>query len=291
MASMCRYPKRASKEDGLLIFVLIFFGSLNVAHVPTGCAVWPAFWTVTSDLDNWPVGGEIDIAENANDQYPGALSSLHTDSDCDIASSIPAQTGSVQAQNCSAHADGNPGCRVELPSTNPASWGAALNAAGGGTYAMERSMGSTGNGVRVWFWANGTEPADLASSSQSVDTSTWGKPGADFDVADSCHSQFGQHKITFDITLCGDWAANTYTQSGCGAQYPACSFQVGYNGSSFNQSYWSIYDLRVFASGGGTDNAANSPNTYATSSATRLFATSGILAAVTLIFACFTVSL
>lgn len=80
---------------------------------------------------------------------------------------------------------------------------------------MERSLGSTGNGIRVWFWPNGSEPADLKSGSTSVDTSTWGTPGADFDVADGCHSDFGDHKITFDITLCGDWAGET-------VGYPCC---------------------------------------------------------------------
>lgn len=56
-------------------------------------------------------------------------------------------------------------------------------------------------------------------------------------------------------------------------QYPACSYQVGYNGSSFNQSYWSLGGLRVFATGGGTDNAQISPNTSkeaATTSAASL---------------------
>lgn len=34
---------------------------LDVSHMPTGCATWPAFWTVTSG--QWPIGGEIDIIE------------------------------------------------------------------------------------------------------------------------------------------------------------------------------------------------------------------------------------
>ena len=59
-----------------------------------------------------------------------------------------------------------------------------------------------------------------------------------------------------------------YNASGCNAQYPFCAYQVGNNGSSFNQAYWAINDLRVFASGGDTDNAANSPNTHSSSSST-----------------------
>ena len=67
---------------------------------------------------------------------------------------------------------------------------------------MERSMGSTGNGVRVWFWANGKEPSDLASGSQAVDPSSWGTPGADFDVADNCHGDFGPHKVSHRRARC-----------------------------------------------------------------------------------------
>ena len=51
---------------------------LKIAHLPTGCAVWPSFWTVTQNTSAWPVGGEIDIIENANDQYAYNLASIHT---------------------------------------------------------------------------------------------------------------------------------------------------------------------------------------------------------------------
>jgi hypothetical protein len=33
---------------------------IDVAHLPTGCSVWPAIWTVG---DNWPVNGEIGVYE------------------------------------------------------------------------------------------------------------------------------------------------------------------------------------------------------------------------------------
>ena len=35
---------------------------LDLAHMPTGCATWPAFWTL-SQAGPWPAGGEIDIIE------------------------------------------------------------------------------------------------------------------------------------------------------------------------------------------------------------------------------------
>jgi len=33
------------------------------AKFPCGAGVWPAIWTLPSEEDNWPIGGEIDIVE------------------------------------------------------------------------------------------------------------------------------------------------------------------------------------------------------------------------------------
>jgi hypothetical protein len=35
---------------------------LDLAHMPAGCATWPAFWSL-SQQGPWPAGGEIDIIE------------------------------------------------------------------------------------------------------------------------------------------------------------------------------------------------------------------------------------
>lgn len=248
-----RITSKESYSDGVYV--------LNVTHVPMGCATWPAFWTVTEDIDNWPNGGEIDIMENANNEYKANLVSVHTNTSCTIPSTISDAYGTVAYTNCSAFAPSNPGCRVEMNGTSNPTWGTALNRAGGGIIAMERSFGTTGKGVRVWYFPNNSPsslPSDLKRSSTSVNTDNWPKPNAYLPIS-SCYADFAPHKIVFDITLCGDWAGNTYNQSGCNAQYPACSYQVGYNGSSFNQSYWELESLRLYTDGGSTANAKNSP--------------------------------
>ncbi|SPO27432.1 related to mixed-linked glucanase precursor MLG1 [Ustilago trichophora] len=253
-----RITSKNSYSDGVYV--------LNVTHVPTGCATWPAFWTVTENIKAWPIGGEIDIMENANDEYSANLVSVHTKDSCTIPAQLSAQqSGTVAYTNCSAYAPSNPGCRVETNGTSTPTWGKKLNRAGGGIIAMERSFGTTGKGVRVWYFPNNspsTLPSDLKEGSTTVSTDSWPKPNAYLPIA-SCYSDFAAHKIVFDITLCGDWAGNTYNQSGCNAQYPACSYQVGYNGSSFNQSYWEVESLRLYTNGGSSANAANSPQTAA----------------------------
>ena len=50
----------------------------DIAHVPTGCGVWPAMWLLGP---NWPDGGEIDIIEGVNGQSY-TQSTLHTSPGC-----------------------------------------------------------------------------------------------------------------------------------------------------------------------------------------------------------------
>ncbi|KAG8702142.1 hypothetical protein FRC08_003671 [Ceratobasidium sp. 394] len=52
---------------------------MDVRHMPQGCGSWPAYWT--TDTNNWPAKGEIDIIEGVNDQSPNAAT-LHTTAGC-----------------------------------------------------------------------------------------------------------------------------------------------------------------------------------------------------------------
>ena len=49
-----RITSHAAYNDSVII--------LDLAHMPEGCATWPAFWTI-SHTGPWPHGGEIDIIE------------------------------------------------------------------------------------------------------------------------------------------------------------------------------------------------------------------------------------
>ncbi|KAE8214441.1 hypothetical protein CF327_g2151 [Tilletia walkeri] len=247
---------------------------LNVSHVPYGCSVWPAFWTVTVDYDTgaWPAGGEIDIVENANDQFPGNLASLHTNPGCTIPSKISSQLSSstVQYTDCSGKTAENTGCRVMMGS-NPPTWGAPLNRNKGGMFALVRDLSPGGSGISVWYWEPDAVPSDLRASSKAVDVSGWGTPAVHFDVADTCASYFGPHNIVINTALAGDWAAATWNESGnCAATYGAITDQVAFNGSSYSTAYWQIDSLRMFTSSlsppasSGTGSSSNS-NTAGTS--------------------------
>lgn len=186
---------------------------LQVSHIPTGCAVWPAFWTVTQDQKSWPAGGEIDIIENVNDQYPYNLGSVHvqvrdeSDRQGDCAIDKPRHTGTTFFDQCNAEANDNSGCRIAMNGTDNATGGVALNKKGGGTVAMQRDFSDGGKGIRIWFWGPDNLPEDLKNPGNNVDPDSWGTPAADFGMT-QCSDKFDDHNIVFDITLCGSWAGS-----------------------------------------------------------------------------------
>jgi len=49
-----RIKSNAAYDSALMV--------LDLAHMPEGCATWPAWWTLSAN-GPWPVGGEIDIIE------------------------------------------------------------------------------------------------------------------------------------------------------------------------------------------------------------------------------------
>ena len=164
---------------------------LDLAHMPTGCATWPAFW-MDSGKGKWPQFGEIDIIEGVHDTTR-TQTTLHTTLGCQQ-SEVPTDSftgewktrpaGGGPATNCYIHAyspKGNLGCPIGGP---PESMGAPFNTNGGGIYAMlwthhadaaandeaaggraRASAGASASGPSgeksMWFFDREHIPADL----------------------------------------------------------------------------------------------------------------------------------
>ena len=98
-----RITSKTAYTEGLYI--------LDLSHMPTGCATWPAWWTFSRN-GPWPSGGEIDIIEGVFalrsvsarlvdcfllgvNQNTANLASLHTTPNCSMPP-IRQQTGYVR---------------------------------------------------------------------------------------------------------------------------------------------------------------------------------------------------
>ena len=118
---------------------------IDAVHVPYGCGLWPAIWTLSRD---WTTddGGEADIFETVNldkaNQY-----TLHTKDGCRQSNltSMP-YSGQLVSTNCYYGYNGNQGCQFR--ERKPASAGADFAQGGGGVFAMLYDV----NGVQSWFF-------------------------------------------------------------------------------------------------------------------------------------------
>ena len=247
----------ATSRDSVRIESTATFSSglfvLSLAHIPTGCGVWPAFW-MTGTGDAWPMWGEWDIVEGF-DRQSQVFSSIHTTSNCSEASvGDDAFSGSWVLGNRSATTDcsvahGNPqdGCSQKGPN---ATLGAQFNAGGGGTYAAEW----TSSGLSIWFWQAGAEPADLAA--RAPEPRSWGTPYSFFALGpDSCDpSHFRDMRIVFDLDLCGTCVNHLYgpknAQSfhgSCPHIIETCPEFIKTNAKALAEAYWIVTALDVYS--------------------------------------------
>jgi len=223
---------------------------MDSVHMPTGCSVWPAFWTVGA---NWPVGGEIDIVEGVND-YTNNQATVHTAAGCQLPSSNVTQLGITGAvvggTNCAALQTGNQGCGMRASQTN--SFGAAFNNNGGGVFTMLWDN----SGITVWFFSRQNIPSDITAGAPVPDN--WGTPSAIW-PASSCNPfQFFQnHGVVFDTTLCGDWAGSVWTATGIPGQEQSCAQRTGVstceayarnNGAALAEAYWEVKSVQIYQS-------------------------------------------
>ncbi|KAF5313916.1 hypothetical protein D9619_013047 [Psilocybe cf. subviscida] len=209
----------------------------DVRHMPQGCGTWPAIWETQGA--NWPEGGEVDIVEGVNDVGPNAAT-LHTTEGC----TMPAtrrMTGTAGQNDCNWLTNFNTGCTVKMDSS--LSYGPSFNENGGGWYAMER----TPEYISVWFWPRNsiTVPIEVRTNTIfPVSTKNWGIPVAFFPNT-SCDITkfFGPNNIIINLTFCGDWAGNVYSQTSCPS---TCVDYVNNNPGAFKGAYFDFASIRVY---------------------------------------------
>ncbi|KAG0143518.1 hypothetical protein CROQUDRAFT_66126 [Cronartium quercuum f. sp. fusiforme G11] len=222
-----RLTSKARFKYGLLI--------LDAVKMPYGCSTWPAFWTVG---DDWPTQGEIDIVEGVNMLKKNQMT-LHTSPGCLIKKQMGRNaTGDVYGTDCDAAANYNAGCGVGDP--DPASYGKGFNDGGGGVFAMEWNS----NGISIWRFPRSAVPSDIMN--KQPNPKGWSRPVAFWDSAQcgAMREQFGQHRVVFDITVCGDWAgsAAVFGASGCSG---SCAEAVK-DPSNFAQAEWEIASVQLY---------------------------------------------
>ncbi|KAK8844602.1 hypothetical protein IAR55_006449 [Kwoniella newhampshirensis] len=214
----------------------LFAGGLfiiDLALMPWGCGVWPAFWTLGYE-GPWPATGEIDIVEGIQ-----AMTTNHTTPGCTTNQTAGLFTGTVRGTNCdSSH--GGSGCSIL--STSQSSYGMPFNQAGGGVFAMQWD----GGGIKMWNWNRANIPLDIAS--EAPKPATWGTPVAAWDASTCDMGRYFQAQVLIlNIDLCGDWAGNSYAQytycPGTCAEYIA-------NPLNLNNTVMLINYIKVFQQSG-----------------------------------------
>ncbi|KAL8917798.1 MAG: hypothetical protein Q9172_005687 [Xanthocarpia lactea] len=231
-----RISSKKSYQYGLFVF--------DIEHSPGGiCGSWPAAWLL-SDSGKWPVGGEIDVFEGANDDKDNKMT-LHTTPGCTIEKRE--FSGKIETPNCDVNAEGqgkNVGCGISPPVKNGQSFGQGMNKIGGGVYATVW----TSSAISIYHFPRSLIPADISSG--KPEPSKWGMPAAKFGAGCKIDEHFHNLTIIFNTALCGDWAGGAWNQSAtCAKKAPTCQNYVQNNPAAFKDAYWMIRSVKVYQQG------------------------------------------
>jgi hypothetical protein len=225
-----RLTSRDSFNHGLVI--------ADIPHLPQGMGAWPAFWT--TDHDNWPNNGEIDIIEGVNNAETNQVT-LHTSGGCMINNDGTLEGTYLKNGDCAA---GNSfeGCGQATQSNQ--NFGAGFNAEGGGVYVTEWLS----DHIAVWFFPRSGIPQDITDG--NPDPASWGPPLAKFNGNNGCNidDHFKNHRLIFNITFCGDWAGQVWSSdpeaSSLGG---SCADYVAANPGDFSETYWQVNSVKVYS--------------------------------------------
>ncbi|KAL8853026.1 MAG: hypothetical protein Q9221_002056 [Calogaya cf. arnoldii] len=233
-----RISSKKSYNHGLFIF--------DIEHSPGGiCGTWPAFWLL-SDSGKWPVGGEIDIFEGANDDKHNKMT-LHTSPGCAIKNT--GFSGQLDTPNCDVDAPGqgkNMGCGIKhREARGQETFGQGMNKGGGGVWATLW----TSNDIRVYHWHRKDVPGDIGAGKPMPEK--WGLPVAKFAGGCQIDRYFKNLNIIFNIAFCGDWAGAVWNgNTECKKKAGSCEEWVRENPGAFRDAYWMVRSVKVYQEGG-----------------------------------------
>ena len=182
------------------------------------------------------------MVETTNQGNRGNQVTLHTKKGCKMDVKRK-QVGNAQQKDCNHAKNDNAGCGVE---GEKATYGQALNAAGGGVYAMEWRDA----GIRVWFFPRDEIPSDIPTDVANMtapDPSQWSEPLADFPSTDcDIGNHFRNQSIVANIDLCGELAGAESIYNKQDSCPLSCSEYVATNPEAFETAYWKWKSWRVY---------------------------------------------
>ncbi|KAL8753727.1 MAG: hypothetical protein Q9199_004850 [Rusavskia elegans] len=238
-----RISSKKSYNHGLFIF--------DLEHSPGGiCGTWPAFWLL-SDSGKWPVGGEIDVFEGANDDRHNKMT-LHTRPGCAIQKT--GFSGELETADCDVDAKGqgkNMGCGIRHRPVDDKrrdleTFGQGMNRGGGGVWATSW----TSDDISIYHFPRSQVPKNIGTG--KPDPAKWGMPVAKFAGGCKIDEYFKNLNIIFNIAFCGDWAGAAWNSSAvCKAKAPSCQEYVRENPEAFRDAYWMVRSVKVYQQGEG----------------------------------------
>ena len=95
-----------------------------------------------------------------------------------------------------------------MSATKPNNIGYQFSANRGGVYAMEW----TSVAIKIWFFPRDAIPATITTGAQTLDTSQFGVPMANFEGSCDIDQYFVDHRLVFDIDFCGSYAGGTWRE-------------------------------------------------------------------------------
>lgn len=213
--------KRTTGKIGTKKAWKYFLATMRFSHVPWGCGVWPAFFSLGQGAD-WPEGGEMDILEYVNDNGP-AMTSFHTSKECKLDEIEVNKYKPMKDENRKQNGGVNYNCLTKYCATCK-SLGCAPNARPilngqqwakrPGVIAMERTPAF----AKIFFIPEWELPNTLTED--KPDPENWDQwlisyyPFADSPGCPDAENIMAPQQLILNIGFCGDWASKVWGSGG-----------------------------------------------------------------------------